>query len=213
MHRKNDYDNQFKAVQLEFQGEYFDCLNSLFNKARETNEYEYICTLLRIRGEEDAGWDPLTETFLLTQDITTLLNAPLVGHTKIRLMLLLYSHLTEVDAVYIILENMLRIIENKPCHMSPFSHLYNKKSRRPSPPSARKVVTYLTEHARQVNIPCLADSIESFFDEGIRNAFFHSDYTLHQDEFRTREGRFLQHQEAANIRTGKKYNTRRTKNL
>ena len=69
MHRKNDYDNRFKAVQLEFQGEYFDCLNSLFNKARETNEYEYICTLLRIRGEEDAGWDPLTETFLLTRGV------------------------------------------------------------------------------------------------------------------------------------------------
>lgn len=37
-------------------GRIFD---ELFVRARDTDEFEYACALLRIRGLEDAGWDPL----------------------------------------------------------------------------------------------------------------------------------------------------------
>lgn len=39
-----------------------DVFGQLFNQARSADEFEYVCALLRIRGMEDEGWDPLEET-------------------------------------------------------------------------------------------------------------------------------------------------------
>jgi hypothetical protein len=61
--------------------------------------------LLRVRGLQDAGWDPFVETHQLVDDLMTLIGAPLIGHTKARLGLLLYSHLTEVGSMYEMLAN------------------------------------------------------------------------------------------------------------
>ena len=62
----------------------------LFNQAREADEFEYVCALLRIRGMEDAGWDPLEETQHFYNDIGALMEAPLNDYARIRLGLLLY---------------------------------------------------------------------------------------------------------------------------
>jgi hypothetical protein len=37
-------------------GRIFD---DLFVRARQADEFEYACALLRVRGMEDFGWDPL----------------------------------------------------------------------------------------------------------------------------------------------------------
>jgi hypothetical protein len=66
----------------------------LFNRAREADEFEYACTLLRLRGMEEAGWDPLEETAALFKDVGSLLQTPLNDLARIRLGLL--PHLTEV---------------------------------------------------------------------------------------------------------------------
>jgi hypothetical protein len=39
-------------------------LTKLFTKAKEKDEFEYCSTLLRLRGMEAAGWDPLKEASL-----------------------------------------------------------------------------------------------------------------------------------------------------
>ena len=90
-----------EPVILEQRNEWINILNDLFNKARLANEFEYVCCLLRIRGMEDAGWDPLEETFALVADLMGLINGPLHPYAKIRITLLLYAHLIEVDAVYL----------------------------------------------------------------------------------------------------------------
>ena len=163
-------------------------LNSLFNRARAADEFEYACTLLRVRGLEAPGWDRLEETQALTQDLLALLQAPLQPHTRVRLGLLLYCHLTEVDPIYIILDNMLRAIDGDRYSMDPFHAL-----RRGSvPPSASRVVTALCAHARRSRRRKLAEILEWEFNDAVRNAFFHSDYILHDAEFRSTEGMFVQ---------------------
>jgi len=85
-------------------------LDSLFTRARAKDEFEYVCALLRIRGLEDAGWDPLEETQSLYRDLVGLMDGPLRDDTRLRLGLLLYCHLIEVDAIYGILENGRKVL-------------------------------------------------------------------------------------------------------
>ena len=37
-------------------------LSILFEAAKSADEFEFGCTLLRVRGLEDVGWDPFVET-------------------------------------------------------------------------------------------------------------------------------------------------------
>jgi hypothetical protein len=147
---------------------------------------------------EDPGWDPLGETHTIIEDMLGLIQGPLREHTRVRLALLTYCHLIEVDAIYNILKNMLRVIEGERYSIEPFWGRYRSKSKKKEksrlegviPPSAKIVVTDLREHARRLGEDDLADVIEQMFDDEVRNAFFHSDYILYQDEFRSWEAKF-----------------------
>lgn len=161
-------------------------LDRLFRRACDADEFEYACALLRVRGMEEPGWDPLEETLTLHADLTGLLAVPLRGDTRIRLALLLWCHLLEAKEVHGVVENMLGIVGGDRFHVRPFDHLRRDKI----PPSARAVVEHVVRHAREVHEPEVADVLDGIFDDQVRNAFFHSDYTLHDGEFRSRGARF-----------------------
>lgn len=170
-----------------------DVLDQTFVAAKQKDEFEYVCALLRIRGLEDAGWDRLEETAALVSDMVGLARGPLPPHTRVRLGLLTYCHVVEADPIYEVTDNMLRTIEGLRCSVDPFRELYRRK--KPSrghpfgqaiPPSAKQVIQRLGEHARQVGQEALAQLLEWMFHDGVRNAFFHSDYILYKDEFRSR---------------------------
>ncbi len=167
-------------------------LNKLFLQAKEKDEFEYICALLRIRGMESAGWDPFEETQTLFHDMVQLAQAPLKGDAQLRLLLFIYCHLTEVDAMYNVLENMLRTIDGERCSISPFRELYGKTKTffDSRPPSAKQVVNALREHAEKTGQKDLSELLSWMFNDQIRNAFFHSDYIIYKDEFRSREANF-----------------------
>jgi hypothetical protein len=44
----------------------------LFAVAKAKDEFEFACTLLRVRGMEDVGWDPFQETQQLVDDTMSL---------------------------------------------------------------------------------------------------------------------------------------------
>ncbi|MBK5220932.1 MAG: hypothetical protein JJE35_14310 [Thermoleophilia bacterium] len=48
-------------------------LHDLFEAAKEGDEFEFACTLLRVRGTEDVGLDPFVETSRLVEDLTALI--------------------------------------------------------------------------------------------------------------------------------------------
>lgn len=143
---------------------------------------------------EDFGWDPLLETGALFNDIGSLLEAPLNDYARLRLGLLLYSHLTEVDAIYEMLANLIAISGGARYTMDPFQDLYTPAGRpryEQFPPSAKRVVRRLREQAEAGGFDEVVELLDWFFNDAVRNAFFHSDYVLYQDEFRSREGSFV----------------------
>ena len=167
-------------------------LHSLFEAARSADESELACTLLRIRGLEDAaGWDPFVETQLLVGDLTALISAPLQGHTQIRLSLLLYSHLTEVGAVYDMLANLANVIAGERYSIDPFiPHYPRNRNGEVQFLSTPRKVGVLRAMLAQVDRADIADLLDWYFNPAVRNSFAHADYTLHGDRFRSRSEQF-----------------------
>jgi hypothetical protein len=185
-----------------------EIIDGLFVRAKAADEFEYACALLRVRGNEDYGWDPLRETQQLFNDVISLiqlgltdtvrrrlkLRPRLTDAARLRLGLLLYSHLTEVDAVYETLANLVTITTGERYTMDPFGDLYRPPDRaryEQHPPSARRVVDHLKTKAAEADANDLVEVLDWFFNDAVRNAFFHSDYILYGDEFRSREGQFV----------------------
>jgi hypothetical protein len=166
-------------------------LNRMFEAAKGSNEFEFACTLMRVRGMEDEGWDPFVETDLLVTDLMTLIGAPLVDNTKVRLGLLLYSHLTEVGAVYEILANLARVIGGERYVVDPFLEITprNRKGELQFLSTGAKVRA-LGEMLDNAGQPTVTAVLAWFFNASVRNAFAHADYTLHQSSFRARSELF-----------------------
>jgi hypothetical protein len=160
-------------------------LHALFEAAKARDEFEFGCTLLRVRGMESAGWDPFVETSRLVEDLLTLSSAPLVGHTKVRLGLLLYSHLTEVGAIYDVLANLTRVIAGERYVTDPFLDLARNRKGEVQFLSTPGTVRGLKGMLEDVGHGGLVEVIDWFFYSPVRNAFAHADYTLHEDKFRS----------------------------
>ena len=160
-------------------------LHTLFEAAKGADEFDFACTLLRVRGMQSEGWDPFEETSRLVNDLVGLIEAPLDGHTRARLGLLLYSHLTEVDAVYAVVANLANITQGERYSLAPFDDLVvtTRRGERLQP-SATRVVKHLATLLRGAGYAPVAELLDWFFEPAIRNAFAHAAYTLHGDVFR-----------------------------
>jgi hypothetical protein len=162
-------------------------VQALFEAAKAADEFEFGCTLLRTRGMESAGWDPFVETHRLVEDLMGLIGAPLVGHSKVRLGLLHYSHVTEVRAIYDMLANLTHVVGGERYMMDPFLDHYPRNKKWLSTPGKVRAVQSMLDDAGHAG---LVEVLDWFFYPPVRNAFAHADYTLHEDKFRTQSGSF-----------------------
>lgn len=175
----------------------YKAIDELFVRAKNKCEFEYVCALLRIRAMEDRGWDPFEETLQLFNDMINLIRAPLRDSTRLRLGLLFYCHVTEVDAIYSIIENMLRIIEGKRVSIDPFWDLYKPRNKKKEitktfniqPLSKKEIVKHLIEHAANIKENDVSQVIKEIYNDDVRNSFYHSDYVIYEDEYRIRKAK------------------------
>jgi hypothetical protein len=167
-----------------------DVLRPLFLKAQETDEFEFCCTLLRVRGIEDAYWDPLQESYQLTRQLISLIQAPLEETLNIRLVLFLYCHLTEIDDLYNIVANLLQVTDGHRYSMVPFESLPKIERKIPHGYCGNRRIDQLKALAIEREFPDVGQTFETMYVRPVRNAFYHSDYILSPDSFniRRREG-------------------------
>jgi hypothetical protein len=164
----------------------YEILNPLFDKAKESDEFEFCCSLLRIRGIETYGWDPLHETDQLTKQILSLINSPIVSDLKYRLSLFLYCHLTEMSDVYNIVGNMLRVISGERYSINPFIAALHHSKRDAKYPTSK--AERIKEWSNEVNLTDVGELFETFLVKQVRNAFYHSDYILTNESFNIKHG-------------------------
>jgi hypothetical protein len=106
-----------------------------------------------------------------------------------RLALHYYCFVIEMSPIHEIILNLLRCISGQQYLPFPFGHLYRRKDKNNPwsaiPPSMPRKVREITKLAEGLGEKELVKHVKFVFDEDMRNAIAHSDYTLTSDAFRT----------------------------
>jgi hypothetical protein len=161
-------------------------LEPIFLKAREKDEFEFCCSLLRIRGCEDAGWDPLIENSELINQLLSLIKESDDSKLRIRLLLFLYCHVTEIEDLYNVIGNLMRVCLGHRCSMSPFTGDLHSSGKPANSPYSK--VKRLSEWSSEVDAPDIGNMLTYMLVRQVRNAFFHSDYVVHDNQFNIKYG-------------------------
>ena len=155
--------------------------------------FEFVCALVRSGGMEGPGWDLWFESQAVIGDLQRLAGLELppgkfpdAESTRVRLALLSYSHITEIDLSYVILANLLRVRLGEKYDIDPFADLAKpigkktvlfQKMKLPSPGRKIKRITELAEKAKR---PKIGEALAEIYDSNIRNPVYHSDYVLYK---------------------------------
>lgn len=163
-----------------------DILSELFERARRQDEFEFVCTLLRVRGMEDVGWDTLEESWQLITQVVAQVEAPVQKDFRLRLLLFLYCHVTEMYDLYHLIGNLIRVTLGDRYTLAPFqSGKFGETSSAKYPASK---VARIRKWSEDAGIPEIGELLNTILVPPVRNAFFHSDYVLFDNEFRIKRG-------------------------
>jgi len=160
--------------------------------------FEFVCVLTRPGGIHGPDWDPWYESQAILDDLGNLATLelpqerlPNPDRTRVRLSLLSYCHLTEMDFPYKLLANLLRLRLGGKYDLEPFRDLCTpigekgagaiQKAR---PPSPGRKINRIKQLAGEAKLPGLGEALDSIYDRVIRNAVYHSDYALSTGEVR-----------------------------
>jgi hypothetical protein len=174
--RDNDSDNS---------GETERVLRPLFTLAREKDEFEYACALMRLTSYKMAGWDPLVESRQFIDNVVALAEAPLEQDARLRLGLVVYCHTIEMEAPCNMIANMARIATGEQYSDDPFGLGPNRLNK----PSRHARFERMRELLRVVGHEAVADHMGAFVSAAIRNAFAHSQYAIKGGSFNICRGR------------------------
>ncbi len=157
-----------------------ESINRLFTQAREKDEFEFICTLINFKGMGTVqNTSNLFEWFQSIDYYQNLIGQTDDIHKKARITLMLYSTFFESSDLYNIIGSLCRITLG----FRSSSYLFFKHD------SADR--WYGTGEKIGLINDLLLDSgfneIQKFFEEvhhkELRNTFFHSSYSLENDEY------------------------------
>lgn len=178
--------------------QYAEYLSELFKRASEASPFDFLCSLLRVSGLQDADWDPFEELKEAFKDYNWHLNATdeaLSEKSSWRIGLLMYCQAIEMTAPQELLANLIRCLKKDQYHLRPFGHLgrtNKKKMFSWVPPSSKAKFNALKKWASEENENKLIEYIDSFFNDNIRNSFSHSDYIITEDHYRWTESGLAQ---------------------
>ena len=159
---------------------YLESIDPLFEKAKSVSEFEFILSILGTKGVQDAGWNPWEETLGIFHFLSKLTNKFRYFEEIIYLMLWMYGLAIEANFPYELIANLINISKGKRYNINPFNNLIRKK--RIIYPH-QKIKT-LIQMAKEINMEKSIYPFQDVFDKDLRNAIFHSDFTIYKGEVR-----------------------------
>jgi hypothetical protein len=157
---------------------YLTAFDLAFTKARERSEHAFVQTLLRVRGMQDAGWDPYQSSIEAIGQMRALHTQAESYYTKRHLELWLFGHIVEASEPYEILSNLIAISQGDTFRIIRFP----SRNGRPQSPSGK--IDQLEQAATAADLPSVVTPMREVWDRDLRNAIFHSDYSVHGPEVR-----------------------------
>lgn len=156
---------------------HLNALDPIFSRARAACEFEFILSLLRVRGMSDGGWDPYQTTIRAIPKIEAACRQA-DSETQKHIALWVYGHILEADEPYELLANLVRVAGGGRFHGTCFP---SKDGRRPGP---GKKIRGLQQMAADHGLTGAFDPLADTWDRNLRNAAFHADYTITKDSLR-----------------------------
>lgn len=164
--------------------DFFNTLDPLFSKAQEISDFEFIFTLLNIQGMQDAGWDPFETLQDIFKTFDKLRTKVKYNDEQLYLFLVLYGLILEASYPYDLLYNLLRVISGDRYSPFCFPDVRLGQTGKTRPMFASEKISKIREFGVKLNLGSNIQPLEDIFDKDLRNAIFHSDYCLYNDELR-----------------------------
>ena len=189
---------QSKSPYDEEREKYIEILRPLFLPDDPVSHdiINYFASLLRVFGEEDGGWDPYAESRATIEDLNSFFKIDLPedrfpdsNATHLRIGLLLYGHVVEMDAPYEVLANLLRFRLGQGYSPNAFLEFLSdkeKKSFRKRGLSTVRKIQIIKDLSAEAGLPEIGGIFDDFYDNHLRNAVGHSDFILADNDFRCR---------------------------
>jgi hypothetical protein len=162
---------------------YLNCINTLFNRAKEVSEFDFILTILGVRGLRDPGCEPFANTIDIFNLIVSLKSKARPEFVKLNLFLWLYGHIVEASEPYEIFANLLRICNGDTFNVKNFPDKKRGKHTIPQYPAEK--IGNLEDLAKKVQMQDTLIPIKEVFDRELRNSIFHSDYSIYNGAINT----------------------------
>ncbi len=161
---------------------FINLIYPLFVKAKQTSEFEFISSLIAVRGLQGPGWNTFDNTIQIFDSITPLKVKD--EFAKINFHLWVYGHIIEASEPYELYANLLRIINGERFSITNFPENDRGKYKVPQFP-VQKIET-LNELAEKLNLQDCLMPINEVFNKELRNSIFHSDYSVYKGCLRIR---------------------------
>ena len=155
----------------------------IFNRAKNTDEKKFLTNCFAFHNKWNHNIltyyldDEFREVLELISDLIDVKESENINKTtKARMYLLIYTHIIEVDLIYLILYNMINTIRKK--EYSPYVKYLNKKNEETEAIYPSQKIKCLQDIGHEINID-IESLYNKFFDSNLRNAFSHSQYYLY----------------------------------
>jgi len=166
---------------LEALPRYMTYLDPLFSLAQERDELQFLFSLFRVRGVQDAGWDPYETTLRAIPALLDLHRSASNAEAADHLALWIYGHIVEASEPYELLANLIDVAAGG--HFNVASHFPPRRGRVPLSPGQK--IQILRKKAVSAALPCVITPLQEVWNRDLRNAIFHADYALYQGGVRT----------------------------
>jgi hypothetical protein len=155
-------------------------IERLFSEAKNSDEFEFICTLINYKGlGTRLNTSNLLEWFDAIENYIEQFKKEQNNHKQIRIGLLLYSTFFESSDLYNILGSLSRIILGY--RSAPYLYFKHPKADRWYGTSEK--ISMVNEILVDSGFKEMEHFFESIHHKQIRNTFFHSAYSLEEDEY------------------------------
>lgn len=186
-------------VWVEALPRYLDILDALFLKAQEEREFDFVHSLIPVRGMVDPGWDAWSTSREALLAMTPLINDTPDQTTRRHLKLWAWGHTVEAAEPYELLRNLTEAASGGRFHIEWFPDVATANGRRrPQPPLDK--INQIESAATKIGLANVVSPLREIWDTDLRNAVFHADYALFGGEVRLpRAGRTLDHETVEQI--------------
>lgn len=159
---------------------YLTIFDEIFTTAKRMNELEFLFCLFRVKGVENAGWDPYQTTLesmpALLDGANTIQNDTAARH----LQLWIYGYIVGASDPYEMIANLLEVARGR--HYAWNSNFPAIKSGAPQSPGNK--IRGIEELGIAAKLPNAAIPLKEVWHRELRNAVFHSDYIIYGSEVR-----------------------------